>query len=470
MLLLTQATEVKSVEPLRGMRLVSLDLAATKVTDLAPLAGMTTLERLFLNDTLVSSLDPVRGLPLKELSLDSCQVSDLSPLRGTPLERLVLRDTRVTDLRPLAGMPLKFIDLTNTPVLDFTPLAGLPLQEIHLQHNRVTDLGFVRGMPLRELSLWGCVDARNYEALTSLDSLELLLLPRDYRDLPEKEIASLAKLRTHPKLRQSGAEITDRMPFGATGPKEKFWKEWDEYETRFGPLRRAGVTFHYTRMEDGSYELKIEDQPALTDLSVLASIKDLPLRALWLNNCGVSDLTPIRGLSIRVLGLHGNPVADVRPLAGLPLVEWSLREHRRRRPVRPCRHEAQKALPARLQKTDRRIGARRHADVGTRDRAGPGRRDRPATEIAEFEADRLRHAGQPTLLAGNLDRELLDGLRRGRAPSEAGDDGNQGQATPPVRRRHVGRRPLPVVSHGLVVPQGRHRLPNSGSSKPTPRT
>jgi serine/threonine protein kinase/Leucine-rich repeat (LRR) protein len=300
---LSHATEVKGIEPLRGMRLVDLDLSATKVADLAPLAGMTTLGRLVLNETLVGGLDPVRGLPLKNLSLDHCPVSDLSPLRGAPLERLDLRDTRVTDLAPVASMPLKVIDLTRTPVLDFTPLAGLPLQELHLQHNRVTDLGFVRGMPLRELSLWGCVDARNYEALTELNSLELLLLPRNYRDLPEKEFASLAKLRNHSKLRQLGAEITDRMPFGATGPKEKFWKDWDEYETRFGPLRRAGLTFNYSQQEDGSYELKIENQPTLTDLTVLASLKDLPLQALWLNGCGVSDLTPLRALPLRILGL-----------------------------------------------------------------------------------------------------------------------------------------------------------------------
>ena len=219
------------------------------------------------------------------------------------------------------------IDLTNTPVLDFTPLAGLPLEELHLQHNRVTDLAFVRGMPLRELSLWGCVDARNYKALTGLDSLELLLLPSNYRDLPAKEIDAIAKLRNLPKLRQLGAEITDRMPFGATGPKEKFWKEWDEYEARFGPLRRAGLTYRCTEREDGSFQLMIEDQPTLTDLSVLAGLQGAALRELWLNGCGVSDLGPLRAPrfpQLRVLGLHRNPVTDLRPLRGLPLEALSL--------------------------------------------------------------------------------------------------------------------------------------------------
>jgi serine/threonine protein kinase/Leucine-rich repeat (LRR) protein len=320
-LLLTNATEVASLEPLRGMNLRALEVSGTKVTDLGPLQGMSTLAVFIaLNGVPIADLGPLKGLRLTVLKLERCPVRDLEPLRGAPLIELSLRETRVTDLAPLVGMPLKSLDLTRTPVLDFRPLAGLPLENLYFQHNRVTDLGFVRGMPLRELALWECFDARNYEALTGLQQLELLLLHRNFRELPAEELRSIAKLRVLPKLRQLGATITDRMGFSGTGPKDQFWRDWDDNELRFGPLRRAGIAYQWNQREGGGFTLSITDQK-LTDLSLLSGFSTSDLVELRVIDCQVSDLRPLRDVPARIMALHGNPIADLTPLAGLNKLE-----------------------------------------------------------------------------------------------------------------------------------------------------
>ena len=218
-------------------------------------------------------------------------------------------------------MPLKTLDFMRTPVLDFTPLAGLPLEQFYLQHNRVADLTFLRGMPLRELALWECFDVRNFEVVTSLQNLELLLLPHNFRDLPAEELRAIAKLRALPKLRQLGASITDRMGFSGTGPKEKFWRDWDEDERCFGPLRRAGIEYQWTPLEKGGFSLVINQQK-LADLTLLNGFKTSDLVELRVINCEVTDLRPLRDLPVRMLTLHGNPITDLAPLAGLSKLEY----------------------------------------------------------------------------------------------------------------------------------------------------
>ena len=67
------------------------------VSDVTPLAAMTSLKRLNLAVTLVKGVTPLAGL--------------------TSLEELDLSGTLVTDVTPLAGLTsLKVLGLKNTPV------------------------------------------------------------------------------------------------------------------------------------------------------------------------------------------------------------------------------------------------------------------------------------------------------------------------------------------------------------------
>jgi len=76
-----------------------VDLRDTQVTNLSPLAELTSLEWLNLNNTQVSDLSPLVELKnLEGLGLHHTQVSDLSPLAELKnLERLNLNNTQVSN-------------------------------------------------------------------------------------------------------------------------------------------------------------------------------------------------------------------------------------------------------------------------------------------------------------------------------------------------------------------------------------
>lgn len=78
----------------------------------------------------VKSLEPLRGMRLTEFSCDNTQVEDLSPLIKMPLTRLICPVTRVADLSPLKGMPLEELLIDQPQVKDLSPLAGMKLKRV----------------------------------------------------------------------------------------------------------------------------------------------------------------------------------------------------------------------------------------------------------------------------------------------------------------------------------------------------
>ena len=85
-------------------------------------------DRVWVDNTRVNDLRPLAGLTsLYFLSLAYTQVSDLRVLtQFAALQTLDLQGTKVSDLNPLTGLPvLKHLTLWNTRVGDLTPLIGL---------------------------------------------------------------------------------------------------------------------------------------------------------------------------------------------------------------------------------------------------------------------------------------------------------------------------------------------------------
>ncbi len=86
------------------LRLTSLDLSGSDVSDLTFLQSATNLEELDLSDTEVSEISALSTLTsLVELSLSGTPVSDISPLSNlTNLKKLDLSDTPVSNILPLS--------------------------------------------------------------------------------------------------------------------------------------------------------------------------------------------------------------------------------------------------------------------------------------------------------------------------------------------------------------------------------
>ena len=193
--LVADRTLVSNLTPLASLTaLQSLDLNGTQVSNLTPLASLTTLQSLDLNFTQVSNLTPLASFTaLNDLRLDETEVSDLTPLaRLTALEILWLSGTRVSELTPLAGLSeLRSLWLDDTEVSDLTPLAGLTnLNDLWLHGTQVNDLTPLVGLTtLQNLNL-NDTQVRDIAPLASLTALERLHLFHT----PVNDIAPLSGL------------------------------------------------------------------------------------------------------------------------------------------------------------------------------------------------------------------------------------------------------------------------------------
>lgn len=207
-------TRISDLRPLAQLStLRHLEAGYTQVNDLQPLTGLTSLKSIALYGTKVFDLHPLAGLTgLEVLYLNSTRVSDLSPLAGLPsLKILWLGRTNVKDLSPLARLAsLERLDLTQTQVADFTQLAGLSsLKTLYLQLTKISDLRPVAGLSsLESLFLSGAAKVNDIGPLAGLSALRRL-------DLDRTEVSDLGPLSKLPKLIElslNGTKVSDIRP------------------------------------------------------------------------------------------------------------------------------------------------------------------------------------------------------------------------------------------------------------------
>ena len=74
-----------------------------KLADLSPLQGLKLTALDCGEAPLLESLQPLKGMPLMSLSLSDTSVPDLSPLAGMPLTYLILRGHACRRLKPNRG-------------------------------------------------------------------------------------------------------------------------------------------------------------------------------------------------------------------------------------------------------------------------------------------------------------------------------------------------------------------------------
>lgn len=123
--------DISQLSALKALR--NLDLSSTQVTDIGPLRGLQ-LEKLVISFSPVADLSPLRGMTsLRDFRAVNTPVSDLAPLSETPnLERLFLLDTRVISLKPLKNLgKLAALSVSGMDQIDYE---GLPdsLEKIRL--------------------------------------------------------------------------------------------------------------------------------------------------------------------------------------------------------------------------------------------------------------------------------------------------------------------------------------------------
>jgi internalin A len=168
--------ELKDLSPLRGLNLEALDLSGNPVREIRHLRGMP-LVRLFLEYTLVESLEDLRDANLVEIRLNGSPVRSLSGLEGQPLENLYAVGTQIKNINALKSSQLRQLWLTESPVSDFSPLAGLPLVSLTAHRTLLEDLSFVRKLPLIQRLHIGETLVTDLSPLAGLNLTRLVFSP-----------------------------------------------------------------------------------------------------------------------------------------------------------------------------------------------------------------------------------------------------------------------------------------------------
>lgn len=145
-----EESKLSDLSPLQGLPLRTLWCGKSGVADLSPLRGMP-LKQIHVNSTRVQDISPLAGMPLELINGDETSIKDLTPLKGMPLQYLFCGRTAVEDLSPLQGLPLKMFRCDTTPVTDISPLRGMKLNELDISRTIISDLSVLADMPLYKL-------------------------------------------------------------------------------------------------------------------------------------------------------------------------------------------------------------------------------------------------------------------------------------------------------------------------------
>lgn len=251
-------TRVEDISTVKNFKKLNVfDASGTKIQNVNPLLGLTTLKKLYVDDTQVNELhvqellerngdclvvyksdqldtwweeltpewrevfadqvpvienskaeDLHRLVELERVHFSNPGISDLGPLtQFVRLKELQFSNTAVSDLSPLAGIAsLAVLHATNSPVRSLGPLNQLSgLEEIDVSNTPVDDLEPLAGLQrLRSLNCSG-TQVMRLDPLEDLEALEHL----DCSNTRVRRLDAVTKLRLK-SLRCYNTRISER--------------------------------------------------------------------------------------------------------------------------------------------------------------------------------------------------------------------------------------------------------------------
>ena len=284
---------VSDISPLAGLtRLTGLWLDNTSISDVSALAGLTQLTQLYLNNTSISDVSALAGLTqLTQLYLNNTSISDVSALAGlTQLTQLYLNNTSISDVSALAGLTqLTHLNLNNTSISDVSALAGLTqLIDLRLHHTSISDVSALAGLTQLTWLYLNHTSISDVSALAGLTQLTQLYLS----NTSISDVSALAGLTQLTHLNLNNTSISDVSALA-------------------GLTRLTTLYLHNN---------------AISDVSALSGLTQLP--RLYLINNAISDVSPLLGLNLTgtswdSTGLHlqGNPLSYVSINTHIPVMQ-----------------------------------------------------------------------------------------------------------------------------------------------------
>ena len=312
--------QVVDVRPLANLtNLTGLSLWYNRVTDISALGSLTALTYLNLADNYVSDLTPLADLiSLEKLDLFDNEVENVAPLVGLKdLKHLILTENHVEDLGPLAAlMNLRVLWIKENPIKDLSLLVQLNLTDLKYDGTSLTTEQIAPSeiwMP--DAALWIAVRGE-LGLLPGVPLTKKKMQALTYLDAQNRGITDITGLEFATNLRElylGQNPITDLHPLSDLITLESLhiWAISPALSSLdLRPL--AGLI--------NLKELSLE-RNGISDIRLLARLKQL--RLLRLSSNQIEDISPLSGLTeLRILWLKENPITDLSPLVGLNLKEF----------------------------------------------------------------------------------------------------------------------------------------------------
>ena len=309
------SNSISDLSPLAGLtNLTWLALENNSISDLSPLGGLTNLARLYLSENSISDLSPLGGLTnLTWLDLRGNAITDISPLAGLyQLTTLWLQSNSITDLSPLAGLTnLTWLDLRGNAITDISPLAGLyQLLSLGLSRNSLTDISPLAGLN-RLIHL--LLDQNSISDLSPLAGLYQLTDLRLYKN-SVTDISPLAGLTNLTWLLLDNNSISDISAVAGLYQLTDLWLDKNSISDISPLVENTGLGSedHVKLKENPLNSVSINTHiPTLQSRGVLVEFDDIVARPVDVNGDGVVNIFDLVLVAAH-LGRQGhNLTADV---------------------------------------------------------------------------------------------------------------------------------------------------------------
>jgi Leucine-rich repeat (LRR) protein len=317
---------------LQVLMLKQIDISGNAgLTDLEPLAKLSSLKTVSVANTAVTDLMPLRNLnQLEELDISGTKVISLEPLRySNHIRSLKMKKTAITTLDVLSGLPaLEILDFSNTGIDSLQPLAGLTaLKDLRFSDTRVSDLGPLSGLTNLEVMYFIHTPVANLNPLKNLKLLSLVFFDNT-------GVKSLDVFENIPSIKKIYCDNTKIDPDQAlkfmlnhpavdlvfeSDALAKWWGsmqgDWKKVFNLYRKLDNSPSTeqLHHLITLDS---LDISGRMAITSLDPVSKLTRL--RILDCASTSVTSLEPLKGLmDITRINASNTKISSVQPLSGL---------------------------------------------------------------------------------------------------------------------------------------------------------
>ncbi len=311
------------------------------LTDLEPLAKLSSLKTVSIANTGITDLMPLRNLnQLEELDISGTKVVSLEPLRySTHLRCLKMKKTPVITLDVLSGLTaLEILDFSNTVIDSIQPLAGLTLmKDLRFSDTHVSDLRPLAGLTNLEILYFTNTPVANPDPLKNLKLLSLVFFDNT-------GVRSLDVFENTPGIKKIYCDNTKIDPDQAlkfmlkhpdvdlvfeSDALAKWWgsmqADWKKVFNLYRKLDNSPTTeqLHHLITLDS---LDISGRMAITSLDPVSKLTRL--RVLECANTSVTSFEPLKDLAeLTRINATNTRVPSVQPLSGLIKLSILILDH-----------------------------------------------------------------------------------------------------------------------------------------------